>query len=48
MTFAMPAITVGWVIALVILILTVVFIAVGQVPLLVGGLIAGVALARLL
>jgi len=48
MTLAMPAITVGWVIALVILILTVVFIAVGQVPLLLGGLIAGVALARLL
>jgi hypothetical protein len=38
----MFAITIGWVIALVILILTIVFIAVGQVPV----LIAGVALAR--
>ena len=48
MTFAAPTITVGWVIALLVLILCVVFIAIGQLPLLVGALIGGVALARLL
>jgi len=48
MQLTMPAITIGWIIALVTLILCVVFIVVGQLPLLVGGLIALVALSRLL
>jgi len=41
-------ITIGWLIALLVLILAIVFIATGQLPLVVGGLIAGCALSRLL
>ena len=47
MNLALQPITIGWIIALVVLILTVVFVAIGQLPIVVGGLIAGVALARL-
>ena len=47
-TTSVPAwLGVGWVIALLVLILCLVFIAIGKVDLVVGGLIAGVALARL-
>lgn len=38
---------VGWIIALIVLLLCLVFIAIGKVDLLVGGLIAGAALSRL-
>ena len=48
MQLALPPVTIGWVIALLVLILCVVFVAVGQVPLIIGALIAGAALARLL
>jgi len=48
MQIAMPAITIGWIIALLVLILAIVFIVVGQVPLIIGALIGGVALSRLL
>lgn len=48
MNLTMPAIGVGWVLALVALLLAVVFLAVGQLDLKVGGLIALVALSRLL
>lgn len=48
MTFTLPAITIGWIIALVVLILCVVFIVVGQLPIVLGSLIAGCALSRLL
>lgn len=48
MQIAMPTITVGWVIALLVLILAIVLIVVSQVPLIIGLLIAGVALSRLL
>jgi hypothetical protein len=44
----MPTITVGWIIALLVLILAVVFMAIGRLEIVEGGLIAGVALARLL
>jgi len=40
--------TVGWVIALVCLILAVIFMVLGRLDLVTGGLIGGVALARLL
>jgi len=40
--------TVGWVLALLVLILCVVFVAIGRLDLVTGGLIGGVALARLL
>jgi hypothetical protein len=48
MQFAMPAVTVGWILALLVLILAIVFIAIGRLDIVPGGLIAGVALARLL
>jgi len=48
MQIAMPPITVGWIIALLVLILAIVLIVVSQVPLIIGLLIAGVALSRLL
>jgi len=44
----MPAITIGWIIALLVLILCIVFAAIGRLDLLLAGLIGGVALARLL
>ncbi len=40
--------TVGWLIALLMLILAIVFVAIGRLDLVTGGLIGGVALARLL
>ena len=40
--------TVGWVIALVVMLLCVVFVAIGRLDLVTGGLIGGAALARLL
>jgi uncharacterized membrane protein YccF (DUF307 family) len=42
------AITLGWLLALVVLIIDIVFMAVGSIDLKVGLLIGGVALARLL
>jgi hypothetical protein len=48
MTWTIPAITVGWVLALVALILCIVFAAVGQIDLKLAGLIGLVALSRLL
>jgi len=48
MQIAMPPITVGWIIGLLVLILAIVFVAIGQVPLIIGALIGGVALSRLL
>jgi hypothetical protein len=48
MTFALPAITIGWVLAMIILILVIVFAVLGQLPPLLAVLIGGVALARLL
>jgi Kef-type K+ transport system membrane component KefB len=41
-------ITIGWLLALLILILALVFLATSQIPLVLGALIAGVALSRLL
>jgi hypothetical protein len=41
-------VNVGWIIALLVLILCVVFVAIGRLDIVLGGLIAGVALARLL
>ena len=41
-------ITAGWVIAMVVFLITVVLMIVGQLPIVVGCLIAGVAIARLL
>ena len=48
MNLALAPVTVGWIIALLVLILCIVLIVVGQLPVVVGGLIAGVALSRLL
>ena len=48
MNITVPAFTIGWVIALVILILVVVLFVVGQLPVLLAALIGGLALARLL
>jgi hypothetical protein len=48
MTWTAPAITVGWIIALLVLLLCIVFAVVGQLDYLHAGLIGGVALARLL
>lgn len=39
---------IGWIIALLVLILAIVFMAIGRLDIIPGGLIAGVALARLL
>ena len=44
---ALQPVTVGWILALLVLILCIVFVVLGQLPLIVGGLIGGVALARL-
>jgi hypothetical protein len=43
----MPPITIGWIIALLVLILCIVFAAIGRLDFLTAGLIGGVALARL-
>lgn len=40
--------SVGWVIALLVLILAIIFVVLGRLDLVVGGLIGGVALSRLL
>jgi hypothetical protein len=40
--------TVGWILALLVLVLDVVFVAIGQLDFKIGGLIGGLALARLL
>lgn len=48
MTFQPPVITIGWIIALLVLILVIVFIAVGQLAIVPGLLIGGCALSRLL
>jgi hypothetical protein len=48
MNLALPPVTVGWIIALLVLILCIVFAVVGQLDYLHAGLIGGVALARLL
>jgi hypothetical protein len=41
-------VTVGWVLALIVLIVDVVFLAIGQIDLRIGLLIGGLALARML
>jgi hypothetical protein len=48
MQFTVPAITIGWLLALVVLLLCVVFAAIGRLDFVIAGLIGGVALARLL
>jgi hypothetical protein len=48
MQMSMPTITIGWIIALLVLILCIVFVAIGRLDILIGGLIGGVALSRLL
>jgi hypothetical protein len=48
MTWTVPPVTVGWIIALLVLLLCIVFAVVGQLDYLHAGLIGGVALARLL
>jgi len=48
MQVGLAPVTIGWIIALVVLVLAIILIVVGQLPIVVGGLIAGVALARLL
>jgi hypothetical protein len=42
-----PWFTIGWLIALIVLLLAIVFMAIGQLDYKLGGLIGGVALARL-
>lgn len=48
MQFTPPVITIGWLIALVVLLVCIVLIATGGLPLVTGLLIGGVAAARLL
>ena len=48
MNFNLPPITVGWIIALLVLILCIIFVVTGQIPILIGSLIGGAAAARLL
>jgi hypothetical protein len=48
MQFTMPAITIGWLLALVVLLLCIVFAAIGRLDVVLAILIGGVALARLL
>lgn len=45
---AAPVFSIGWIIALLVLILAIVFIAIGRLDIVVGGLIGGCALSRLL
>ena len=47
MNFALPPFSIGSVIAVIVLVLAVVFMAVGQLDFKVGGLIAALAVARL-
>ena len=47
-TTAPTWLSIGWLIALIVLLLCVVFIAVGKLDYVTGGLIGGVALARLI
>jgi hypothetical protein len=47
MQWTMPPITIGWIIALLVLILCIVFAAIGRLDLIIAGLIGGVALSRL-
>jgi hypothetical protein len=46
--WSVPPITVGWILALLVLVLTVVFVAIGRLDFVDGGLIAALAVARLL
>jgi hypothetical protein len=48
MQFTMPPLTIGWIIALLVLILCIVFAVIGRLDFVLAGLIGGVALARLL
>ena len=48
MQFTMPPVTIGWIIALLVLILCIVFAVIGRLDFVLAGLIGGVALARLL
>jgi hypothetical protein len=48
MNLGVAPVTAGWVIAMAIMLITIVLMIVGQVPIVLGCLIAGVALARLL
>jgi Kef-type K+ transport system membrane component KefB len=43
----MPTLSIGVIIAIVVLLLAIVFTAIGQIPALIGALIAGLALARI-
>lgn len=47
MNLSIPPISIGWIIALVILVLVVVFFAIGTLPAVLAVLIGGLALARL-
>jgi hypothetical protein len=47
MQFTMPPITIGWIIALLVLILCIVFAAIGRLEVVLAILIGGVALSRL-
>jgi len=47
-TFTMPPLTIGWILALLVLILAIIFVVLGRIEPVTGGLIAGAALARLL
>jgi hypothetical protein len=48
MQFTMPPLTIGWIIALLVLILCIVFAVIGRLDFVLAGLIGGVALSRLL
>jgi hypothetical protein len=48
MQFVLPPVTIGWIIALLVLILCIVFAVIGRLDFLLAGLIGGVALSRLL
>jgi len=48
MTWTVPPVTVGWILALLVFILCIVFAVIGRLDFVLAGLIGGVALARLL
>jgi len=48
MTWPPPAFGLGWIIALLVLLLCLVFAAIGRLDIVLAGLIGGVALARML
>jgi hypothetical protein len=48
MNITMPAITIGWIIAMIVLVLCIIFAVIGRLDVLLALLIGGVALARLL